>query len=262
VEIAQARHAFVTGGASGIGLAIAEALAERAVAVTIADVDRETLETVAAGSGGRLRGQTLDVRDRDAWARAKAAAEAALGPVDIVVNNAGIAPDGREFADMDPASFDRIIGINLTGVFNGVSAFAAEMRERGRGHIVNTSSVAGITSPFPGVGAYAVAKFGVVALSEGLRRELAPHGVGVSVLCPGLVATNLARTTLKVGGQVRDPNAPMRSSGVSAADVGELVVQAIEQNQAYVLTHPDLWPSVEKRHEAIRAAFLDSGPAL
>jgi NAD(P)-dependent dehydrogenase (short-subunit alcohol dehydrogenase family) len=262
MDLADAKHAFITGGASGIGLGIADALAARGLAVTIADADRESLDAVTAERQGRFRGQALDVRDRVGWARAKAEAEAALGPVDVLVNNAGIAPDGRPFADMDPASFDRIIAINLTGVFNGVSAFAAAMRGRGRGHIVNTSSFAGLSSPFPGVGAYACAKFGVVALSEGLRRELAAHGVGVSVLCPGLVATNLAKTTMKLGGQVRDPNAAMHASGVSCADVGEMVVRAIEQNELYIITHPDLWPSVEKRHNAIRDAFLDSGPAL
>jgi NAD(P)-dependent dehydrogenase (short-subunit alcohol dehydrogenase family) len=259
MDLSQAKHAFVTGGASGIGLGIADALARRGVPVTIADIDRETLEAVVANSQGRLRGQVLDTRDRAGWARAKAEAEAALGPVDILVNNAGIAPDGREFADMNPESFDRIIAINLTGVFNGVSAFAADMRARGRGHIVNTSSIAGLSPPFPGVGAYAAAKFGVVAISEGLRTELAPHGVGVSVLCPGLVATNLGKTTVKVGGQVRDPNAAMHASGVSAADVGELVAGAIARNELYVITHRDLWPGVEKRLNAVRDAFHSPG---
>jgi len=256
MDPSSARHAFITGGASGIGLGIADALTARGVPVTVADIDRETLEAVVAGRAGRLRGQLLDTRDRAGWARAKAEAEAALGPVDILVNNAGIAPDGRDFADMDPESFDRIVGINLTGVFNGVSAFAGDMRARGRGHIVNTSSLAGLTSPFPGVGAYAVAKFGVVAMSEGLRTELAPYGVGVSVLCPGLVATNLPQTTLKLGGQLRDPNAPMQASGVTVEAVGELVLGAIAANQLYIITHPDLWPAVEPRLDGVRDAFL------
>jgi NAD(P)-dependent dehydrogenase (short-subunit alcohol dehydrogenase family) len=258
MNLSDAKHAFVTGGASGLGLAIADALAARGIGVTIADVDSEALEAAVASRAGRVRGQVLDTRDREAWARAKGEAQAALGPVDILVNNAGIAPDGREFADMDPQSFDRIIAINLTGVFNGVSAFAADMRGRRRGHIVNTASHAGLASPFPGVGAYATAKFGVVAVSEGLRIEMAPHGVGVSVLCPGLVATNLAKTTLKLGGQVRDPNAAMQASGVSAEQVGELVAGAIERDDAYVITHPNLWRGVEKRCDALRDAFAQA----
>jgi NAD(P)-dependent dehydrogenase (short-subunit alcohol dehydrogenase family) len=259
MDLALAKHAFVTGGASGIGLAIAEALAARGVPVTVADMDREELEAVVARHGGRLRAQVLDVRDREGWALAKAEAEAALGPVDILVNNAGIAPDGSEFADMDPASFDRIIAINLTGVFNGVSAFAADLRARGRGHVVNTASQAGIAPPFPGIGGYAAAKAGVVAISEGLRRELAPHGVGVSVLCPGLVTTNLGRNTVKLGGQLRGERLQMPESGVTAAAVGEMVVDGIVRNRPYIVTHPDLWPSVEQRCEALRQAFHPAG---
>jgi len=255
MQISQAKHAFITGGASGIGLAIADALASRAVPVTIADIDAEALEEVLASRGDLFRGQVLDTRDREAWARAKSEAEAAFGPVDILVNNAGIGPDGREFADMDPQSFDRVISINLTGVFNGVSAFAADMRARGAGHIVNTSSLAGLTVGRPGVGGYTVAKFGVVALSETLRQELASHGVGVSVLCPGLVATNLPRTTLKLGGQLRNGGGPMPASDVSPADVGAMVLRGIEDNQLYIITHPGERPSVERRAQAIREAF-------
>jgi len=255
VELSQAKHAFVTGGASGIGLGIADALARRGVAVTLADIDVPELEAVLASRSKLYRGQALDTRDRDAWAAAKVASEAVFGPVDILVNNAGIAPDGRELADADPASFDRVIGINLTGVFNGISAFAADMRARKVGHIVNTSSMAGLSSRFPGIGSYAAAKAGVVALSEILRDELAPHGIGVSVLCPGLVATNLALTTQKIGGQVRDPNRKMQSSGVEAPHVGEMVADAIAHNRLYIITHPDLWSSVEKRMEALREAF-------
>jgi NAD(P)-dependent dehydrogenase (short-subunit alcohol dehydrogenase family) len=256
MDLTTAKHAFITGGASGLGLGIADALAARGIGVTIADLDGEAIDAVVAARGGTLRGQVLDVRDRAAWASAKTEAEAALGPVDILVNNAGIAPDGREFADMDPASFDRIVGINLFGVFNGVSAFAADFRARGRGHIVNTSSMAGLSSPFPGLGAYAVSKFGVVALSEGLRKEMAPHGVGVSVLCPGFVTTNLAETTLKAGGVIRDSGRVMPQSAVTSADVGAMVLGGIERDLLYILSHADRWEDVEKRQDAIRDAFL------
>jgi len=263
MDLSQARHAFVTGGASGIGLGIGAALASRAIPVTLVDVDREVLGEVVEKSKGRFRGQALDTRDREGWVTAKAEAERAAGPVDILVNNAGIAPDGREFADMDPESFDRILAINLIGVFNGVSAFARDMRVRRKGHIVNTSSMAGLTADmFPRVGGYAVSKFGVVALSEVLRIEMAPHGVGVSVLCPGMVTTNLWQTTIKLGGQFPLPPAgqrgatnPMPGSVVTAADVGEIVAQGISQNLPYIITHRDSWPGVEQRMRAIEAAF-------
>lgn len=256
MKLGSARHAFVTGGASGIGLGIVDALARRGIKVTVTDADAQTLEQVCASRGDGVHPIVLDTRDRVGWEKAKAEAEGRFGPVDVLVNNAGIAPNGREFADMDPESFDRIVAINLTGIANGVFAFASDMRARGRGHIVNTSSQAGLVASVPGVGAYAVAKFGVTALSEALRQEMAPHGVGVTVLCPGYVATNLAENTMKLGGEIRQYAGAMPPSSITADDVGAMVVAAIEADEAYVITHADAWPSVEKRMEAIRAACL------
>ena len=259
MDLSKARHAFITGGASGIGLGIAGALAKHGIAVSLADIDKPALDAVLAERGQGFGAIVLDTRDRAGWQAAKHSAEAAFGPVDILVNNAGIAPDGREFADMDPASFDRIVAINLFGVFNGVSTFAADLRARRHGHIVNTSSMAGLTTGFPGMGAYSVAKFGVVAMSEVLRKEMAPHGVGVSALCPGLVATNLPQTTLKLGGSVRDPNATMGSTAVTAAMVGEMVAKGIAEDQAYIITHPETWPRVEERTNTLRDAYKAAG---
>ncbi len=252
MNLTSARHAFITGGASGIGLGIAEALAARGLAVTIADIDGETLEAIAPPRG--FNAQLLDTRDRQGWALAKAQAQAAHGPVDVLVNNAGIAPNGMEFADMDPASFDRIIAINLVGIFNGISAFAADMRDAQRGHIVNTSSMAGLQASISGVGAYAAAKFGVTGMSESLRKEMAPHGVGVSLLCPGYVQTNLGANTAKLGGELRGGGV-MPPSGVSPADVGAMVVAGVEADLPYIITHPDNWPGVAKRSAALALAF-------
>lgn len=255
MDLSKARHALVTGGASGIGLGIADALAVRGVSVTIADIDEAAVdEVLLERDGDPFQGVVLDVRDRGAWRKVKAQAEADFGPVDVLINNAGIAPNGQEFAEMDPVSFDRILAINLVGVFNGVSAFARDMRERGKGHIVNTSSQAGLTASIPGVGAYAVAKYGVTALSENLRVELAPHGVGVSVLCPGYVQTNLSANTVKIGGDVRRYAPTMPASDITPAHVGSMVVQGIENDEAFIVTHEGVWQSLESRHAAIRAA--------
>jgi NAD(P)-dependent dehydrogenase (short-subunit alcohol dehydrogenase family) len=254
MDLSQARHAFITGGASGIGLAIADALARRGVRATLADIDEAALQEVLSSRSADYRGQVLDTRDREGWVQAKAEAEAAFGPVDILVNNAGIGPAGRSFADLDPTSFDRMIAINLTGVFNGIAAFAADMRQRGRGHVVNTSSTAGLTLSPPGAGAYTVAKHGVVSMSETLRVEMAPHGVGVSVLCPGLVATNLPRSTYRLSG-VGDPNASMPEMSIDPAAVGELVAEGIAKDLPYILTHPEYWPAIEQRQKAVEAAF-------
>ncbi|MFA7587931.1 MAG: SDR family oxidoreductase [Novosphingobium sp.] len=256
MDISAARHAFITGGASGLGLAIGDALAARGLKVTIADVQSSLLDEVLAARGENWRGVLLDVRDRDGWAKAKAEAEAAFGPVDVLVNNAGIAPNGKPFADMPPESFDQIIAINLVGVFNGVQAFGADMRERGRGHIVNTSSMAGLAASTPGTGAYATAKFGVTAMSELLRAEMAPHGVGVTVLCPGFVVTGLGANTARLGGLTRGlpPGAPMPKTDVTSEHVADMVVQAIENDESHVVTHGGSWREIEKRFSAIKAA--------
>lgn len=264
MDLAQAKHAFITGGANGIGLGIADALAGRGIGVTIADIDPDALAAAVSSRGGKLRGQQLDTRDRQGWAQAKAEAEAALGPVDILVNNAGIAPDGRMLADMDPAAFDRMIAINLTGVFNGVSAFAADMRERGRGHIVNTASTAGLAMPYPTIGGYAASKFAVVGMTEILRLEMARHGVGVSVLCPGLVATNLAQSTSRIDGVDRPGKLGegMEASLMTPDQIAAIVLRGIEQDKLYIVTHGDSWPPVEQRNNAVRDAYRELVPGL
>ncbi len=255
MDISTASHAFVTGGASGIGLGIADALAGRGVAVTIADINEEALDQVLFERSDRFQGVLLDVRDRDGWQRAKQEAEAGFGPVDVLVNNAGIAPDGMQLADMDPASFDRVIAINLTGVFNGIHAFGADIRAQGRGHIVNTASMAGMVAEHPGIGSYSSSKFGVVAMSEVLRREMEPHGVGVSVLCPGLVASNLPANTMRIGGMVRDPSVATLESDMKPDTVGEMVVRAIGDNRLYIFTHPERKVGVQQRYADILAGF-------
>ena len=247
------KAAFITGGASGIGLAIGRALAGAGAKVTLADIDQAQLDEVTPTIEGAF-GVRLDVRDRENWKTAKAAAEARHGPVDILVNNAGIGPDGRPFAEMDPAAFDRVIAINLTGVFNGVSAFAAEMQARGRGHIINTSSMAGLMIN-PTLGAYTTAKFGVVGMTETLRMELAPHGVGVSVLCPGLIATRLGETTVAAGSERVQGTRSFAQSGLDATIVGERVLDAIRKDDLYILTHGEYRKYVARRDEAVLAAF-------
>jgi NAD(P)-dependent dehydrogenase (short-subunit alcohol dehydrogenase family) len=258
MKLAEARHAFVTGGASGFGLAIADALAGRGVRVTIADANEEALAAVLAERRGAMRGVHLDVRDRDGWARAKAEAEADFGPVDLLFNNAGIAPDGRQLADMPPESFDRVVAINLTGVFNGVSTFAAGMREAGRGHIATTSSMSGMAAVFSGNGSYAASKFGVVALMEALRLEMAPHGVGVSVFCPGTTATYLMENTRRLGGELQSEDATLRGMPVKPQDVVPIILRGIEENRLYIFTHPERRAGVEERFAGIMAGF-DAG---
>ncbi|MDE8653568.1 SDR family oxidoreductase [Novosphingobium album (ex Liu et al. 2023)] len=255
MDLTLARHALVTGGASGIGLGVVQALVDRGIAVTVADVDRQALDALVLSRPEPMLAVAFDTRDRQGWHALAREAEARFGPVDILVNNAGIGPDGREFADMDPDAFDRTIAINLTAVFNGVSAFAPSMRGRGAGHIVNVSSMMGIGPGYPTMGAYSAAKTGVVALSEALRAELAPHGVGVSVMCPGPVSSRLAETTRKAGNAFHGQSGPATIARMSGATAGEIMLRGIALDLPYIITHPESWNGVETRTAVLRASF-------
>jgi NAD(P)-dependent dehydrogenase (short-subunit alcohol dehydrogenase family) len=149
-----------------------------------------------------------------------------------------------------------VVSINLTGVFNGVQTFALGMKARGEGHIVNTASMAGITSSKVGTsGSYTASKFGVVGLSEMLRRELEPFGVGVSVLLPGMVQSNIMDNSLNFGA---DPNLVPRGMkfGAPAEIAGPPVIAAIENNHPHVVLNSDgWWDAVEERHLELRKAF-------
>jgi NAD(P)-dependent dehydrogenase (short-subunit alcohol dehydrogenase family) len=246
VERIEGRIAFVTGGASGIGLAITEALLAGGARVVIADWSPERLEAESARLGPSVLAHQLDVRDRAGWQRAKQVAEEAFGPVEILVNNAGVAPDQNDLVDMPPEHFDLLVGIMLVGMFNGVHTFGAGMRDRGDGHIVNTASMAGLMASAR-LGAYTSAKFGAVGLSEVLRAEMESHGVGVSVLCPGLVRTNLGG-----GGGAMD-------AGIDPSLVGAQVVEAIRRNELYIITHGEYGAVVADRAARIQKAF-NEGP--
>lgn len=249
------RTAFITGGASGIGLAIAEALIAAGARVVIADWNGDVAEREATRLGDAAMAVVLDVTDRGAWSSAKRVAEERFGPVEICVNNAGIGPDLNELADMPCESFDRLVGIKLTGTFNGIHTFAADMRARGDGHFVNTASMAGLTASAR-LGAYTASKFAVVGMSEVLRAEMEPHGVGVSVLCPGMVRTNLATNTPAVSRPVGMPSD--MSSGIDPALVGAQVVDAVRANQLYIITHAEYYPAVAARSARLQQAFAEA----
>ena len=192
----QNRTAFITGGANGIGLGIARAFAKAGARIAIVDLDEAALDRAKT----ELSAQTdvaafkLDVRDRSEYARIAASVESKLGPVSLLFNNAGVA-GGASAAKMTFEMWDWGIGINLIGVINGIQTFLPRMVERrSGGHIVNTASGAGLVEAGAGV-LYHTAKFGVVGLSEALRSELAANDIGVSVLCPGPVATGIIDNT-------------------------------------------------------------------
>jgi NAD(P)-dependent dehydrogenase (short-subunit alcohol dehydrogenase family) len=269
----QGRTAFITGGGNGIGLGIAQAFARAGVKLALADIDAVALETARA----RLQGLTtvepvvLDVRDRKAYARTADRVERALGPVSILVNNAGVAcgwPAGK----MTYEVWDWVIGINLHGVINGIQTFLPRMLERGGGgHIVNTASGAGLAATASGV-LYTTSKYAVVGMSETLDRELAPQGIHVTVLCPGPVATDIvARSaqaqpavdlnmTEEVKRRTADAIARVTEAlahGVSPDAAGEMVLRAVRDNSIYVHTDRTMIGMIEARCRAL----LDAMPA-
>jgi NAD(P)-dependent dehydrogenase (short-subunit alcohol dehydrogenase family) len=249
------KTAFVTGGASGIGLAIGRALGAQGARVVLADIDTDALDRAARDFLGEVEAVRLDVCDRANWAEARARTESRFGPVSVLVNNAGIVAEiGKGLLDQRPESFDRTIAINLTGMYNGVLTFGPGMRDRREGHIVNTSSTQGLITS-AGVAAYCASKFGVVAMSESLRDELAPSGVGVSVLCPGVVATRLAANSDKLSGAApRD----LPEFGMDPASVADLTLKAILDNKLYIFTHGEYLAPVTRRYERMREAFAET----
>ncbi len=261
--------AFVTGAANGIGLGICRALARAGTHVALADIQPDALERARreiAALGVRAIALTLDVSDADAVARAADAVEAEFSKVHIICNNAGISLGNVRLLDMTRAQWDWIFGVNLFGVVNGVQVFAPRIQKHGEGgHIVNTASMAGlqVNPNIPGIGAYAMTKHGVIALSEALTMELQGSGIGVSVLCPAQVDTTLYdsghRRPERFGGsyQRADLNeARARSAtGLSADVVGEHVVHAIRTNGYFIFTHPEARARVDERHARMMAGF-------
>ena len=262
------RTAFITGGASGIGLGIARAFLGAGIRVVIADVSREHLDDAAkqlATEPGEYLLLPLDVTDRAAFARAADQAEERFGRIHLLCNNAGIG-SGPLMLTATYEDWDRMIGINLMGVVNGIVTFLPRILAHGEGgYIVNTSSMAGILPmPEPG-GIYTTTKFAVRGMTESLRLALAPKGVGAAVLCPGLTKTRIldrAREA-KRQGKAATLSAGFVDAQLNAMDpllVGQAVLQGIERNDAYILPHGEFIDEVHALHEQIESAFRTDLP--
>ncbi|HEY2386419.1 MAG TPA: SDR family NAD(P)-dependent oxidoreductase [Candidatus Binatia bacterium] len=253
----QGRVAVITGGGGGIGAAMGEAFAARGARVVLADLHLDAAEAVAsklrAGGAEALAVQT-DVTVRGAVEALAAETVARFGGVHIVCNNAGIATFG-EIATSTHADWEFTMNVNFWGVVHGLEAFVPRLFEQGQGgHVVNTASMAGLVG-MQWLGIYCASKFAVVGLSEALHRELKPRGIGVSVLCPMIVATNINEnsvtrrpTALRNPGEQLVPSAEgMVGSTITAEEAARRVVRAIERKDLYVLTHPEQREILKRR---------------
>ena len=184
------RTIVVTGGARGIGEATARLLAGRGNRVVIADIDTEAAGEAASRIGGRSSGHQLDVSDRDAFEAFIEMVDTEIGPIDVLVNNAGIADASASTVEQDPAMTDRMLSVNLNGVIYGTLAVLKRMELRNSGHVINVASLAGIAG-VRGLPVYSASKFGVVGFTESIRAEYEGTGIVFTCVMPGPVATGM-----------------------------------------------------------------------
>jgi NAD(P)-dependent dehydrogenase (short-subunit alcohol dehydrogenase family) len=273
MRVLTGKTAFVTGGASGIGLALGRAFAEAGMKVMLADIEPDELASAVEnlqGIGPEVRGIVCDVADPGSVDRAAKAAYDAFSRVHVVCNNAGVATSGG----IDNISLEEwrwVLDVNVMSVLHGIRTFLPHIRAHGEGgHFVNTASMAGMVTGNVGFSPYSASKFAVVSMSEGLATQLKPLGIGVSVVCPGFVRTRIMesqRNRPKRYGPTwtPEPESPesarvaklseLVQSGLDPSDVARRALTAIRNNGLYVFTHPERRPEVEARFAAILAAF-------
>ena len=258
--------AVITGGASGIGFATAQNMASQGVKLVLADVEPEPLAAAVARlqeDAAQVIGVTTDVTDLAAVEALADQAWSTFGGVQIVFNNAGVAVAGP-IAEMTHADWKWVIDVDLWGPIHGVETFVPRMIDQGTpGHVVNTASFAGLV-PNDGLGVYCVAKYGVVAMSEVMQRELRQHDIGVSVLCPMRVATNIDASGRNRQDNYGGPEAQqypevdeeeMAGRVVAVEEVAQLVVDGITDNRLYLFPHPEARGFIARRFERIDRAF-------
>jgi len=250
--------AVVTGAGSGIGKAIAHAAADHGMSVAVADINIANAQLVVDelyAKGVDAIAVDVDVSDIESVRRLRDAAISHFGAVHLLCNNAGVWV-GAHMAEADIRDWRYLIDVNLYGVINGVNVFLPDMIAQGTGHIVNTSSMGGLVSG-PPEGLYCTTKFAIVGLSESLLLESVESGVGVSVLCPGLVNTNLitSSSALRPSNLSHDKAhkvaAPDVKSGLSPEEIGRRVLDAVLDDEFYIIPHSDFREILMMRHQGI-----------
>jgi NAD(P)-dependent dehydrogenase (short-subunit alcohol dehydrogenase family) len=264
--------AFITGGASGIGLGMAGAFIGAGMKVVLADVRQDHLDHALSGFSdrgqeGSVHGILLDVTDRDGFARAADEAGRHFGKVHVLCNNAGIGVGGP-LADARYDDWDWGLGVMVGGAVNGVQTFLPRMLDHGEGgHIVNTSSATAVV-PIDNVAIYVTAKAALIGLSESMRSELAPRGIGVSCLLPGPVQTNIResgktrpeRYRRDSGYARREQHLELRPNSplwMTIEECGDRVLEGIRRNDLYIFTHREFKEGAAEKFDAMLAAFPD-----
>ena len=264
----EGKAAFVTGGASGIGLGQVKAFLGAGMKVAIADIRQDHIDAALKElhADDRVRGYRLDVTDRKQFADVADEVERDFGKIHLLSNNAGIGLAGpAKFSTYD--DWDWVLGVDLGGVVNGVVTVLPRILKHGEGgHIVSTASMSGVM-PNPGTIQYTVAKAGVIAMMEVLRTELAADNIGVSAFCPGPVQSNISKSAetrpaslANTGYAEFDRRRAANSNAhlwMDPIEVGELVLDGIRKNWLYIFTHSEFGPGIKERCAAIMAAVPD-----
>jgi NAD(P)-dependent dehydrogenase (short-subunit alcohol dehydrogenase family) len=267
VESLEGRTGVVTGSAGGIGFAIAEALGACGMNVAVADIDEDGAAQAAAAlrdQGIDARSFRVDVSDEASVDRLRDDVLRAFGDVGVLCNNAGVSILHTRFLELTAADWDFVFHVNVFGMANGLRSFLPVMADSGREHhIVNTASMSGLRPSRASV-VYTASKYAAVGLTESLVNEMADSRIGFSVLLPGAITTDLANNSQRARNVATRSDAAFRDLDLIDADrdpamVGPLVVKAIRRGDRYIITHPELWPGVAKRHEALAAAFDEAG---
>jgi NAD(P)-dependent dehydrogenase (short-subunit alcohol dehydrogenase family) len=265
------RTAFITGGGSGVALGQAKIFAEAGCKVAIADIRQDHLDEAMAyfdGTGHAVMPVKLDITDRAAYAAAADAVEAKLGPVELLFNTAGVSI----FGPLQNATYDDWdwqLNVNIGGVINGIQTFVPRMIARGNGgHIVNTASMSAFVA-LKGTGIYCTSKMAIRGLSESLALDLAEHNIGVSMLCPGAVNTNIHEAVLTRPAHLQDTGyygadpavfARLKSIiavGMEPETLARYVLKGVEEGQLYILPYPEFRGTLEEIHGRVMSALAN-----
>ena len=260
------RVAVITGGAGGIGMAMARAFAARGAKLVLADLDEAALKGATdalAADGAQAHGVRTDVTKLDSVRALAEASVGRFGAVHLICNNAGVATFG-EISSATHHDWEFTMSVNFWGVVHGVETFVPLLLQQGAGgHVLNTASMAGLVG-MQWLGIYSASKFAVVGLTEALHRELKPRGIGVSVLCPMIVATNINENSVRMRpaalrNQREETALPaadaMQGGTIAPEEVARRVTRGIDRGDLYILTHPEQRGFLRRRAAKIDAMF-------